>query len=560
MKFERRRSAVLNLIAASTAFSGLLTLSTTLFALVHLHRARIAIADAHLTVIAGLSLIYLATLLRRGKHNAWLVSVLVYGLLTIRNTRHFIFDINDSRQYIIAVTLSLLVPLLTLIALIIFRKMFEVRSEIHSFKVAARRAVIILIIAFLYGVIGFQLFDERDYHQEISVPTSIHYTVDQSGFTTSNRPIAYTKRARFFVDSLAAISITSVFYAGVSFFAPIRFRLSHHIKDLQDAEKVLKQHSLTSEDFFKLWPRDKDYFFSADRSAFLAYQVKNNVALVVGDPVGPSNAIKQLMAIFMEYCRINDWLVAFIHTDATNLKLYASYDFSHQKIGEEALVDINHFVDEVARNKYFRHINNKFSKQNYTFEVLQPPHAVAVVASLKRISDDWLSLPGRTERGFMMGYFSEAYIQNCPIAVVRDDQMQIRAFANQVLSFKADEANYDLLRQAHDAQSNTNDYLMINFISYLKTQGFNKINMGLSPLSGLEASDDTDRTAMDRLLHFVYANADRFYSFQGLARFKLKYEPEWESRYIVYRGGLPGFSKAMNALLRAMNDTRSPIG
>jgi len=548
-----RGSKILNLIAASTALTGLLSLSSILLALTHLHKVRIVIADAHLTVIAGLSLIYLATLLRRGKHNAWIVSVFVYAFLIVRNVRHFVFDFHNTDRMILLVVLNLLVPSLTFLALIYFRSLFNVRSEIRSFAVALRRAALVLVIALLYGIIGFQFFDEHDFHQEIPLPTAVHYTVDQTGLTTAKQLTPYTKRARLFVDSLAAASLTSVFYVAVSFFAPIRFRLSNHRQDYLDAERILRDHSRTSEDFFKLWPQDKAYFFSAERSAFLAYRVVGGVALAVGDPVGPKEPIRQLLKTFTEYCRLNDWDPAFIHTDENSLEFCEELGFSVQKIGEEALVDIEHFNGTVVRNKYFRHINNKFTKQNYSYELLMPPHSVKTMTELRRISDDWLKSPGRAERGFMMGYFADDYMQLCKIMAVRDADGLMQAFLNQVPSYKPDEANYDFLRQAASAQSNTNDFLMINFMTYLSQQDFKRVNMGLSPLTGLGPDERTDRSAIGSLLHFVYANADRFYSFQGLARFKSKYEPRWESRYIVYTGGMAGFAKTMNALLRAMS-------
>lgn len=152
----------------------------------------------------------------------------------------------------------------------------------------------------------------------------------------------------------------------------------------------------------------------------------------------------------------------------------------------------------------------------------------------------------------MMGYFSEAYIQQCSLAVGRDGHGEIQAFLNQAPGTLGGEATYDFLRSSTGSPGNINDYLMLNFILYLKDQGFKKFNMGLSPLSGLEAEPGAERTSIDKLLHFVYANADRFYSFAGLARFKSKYQPKWQDRYIVYKGGLTGFSRTMNALLGAM--------
>jgi phosphatidylglycerol lysyltransferase len=548
------RQAWLNAIAALMAISGLFTLSGVLFELKHLRNARLVIADAHITVIAGLSLIYLGMLARRGKRNAWYISLAVFGYLFIRNIRHFVFDTSLSDDYILRATMTLIVPAATFGLLILARDLFKARSEVLSLSIALRRALIILSVAFLYGVAGFQLFDQKDFHQEIALPAAAHYTIDQFGLT-NNHVTAYTKRSVFFVDSLAAVSITSVIYAAAAFFAPVRFRLSHHNEDYKAASDLVARQSTTSEDFFKLWPRDKAYFFNQSRTAVIAYKVVGGSALAVGDPVGPPGRLKNLIDEFESYCLLNDWSPAFIHAEAINLKAYKLFGYEYQKIGEEALVDVTHFTDKVGANKYFRHINNKFTKLGYSCELLEPPHSAEVLSRLRTISNDWLSVPGRAERGFMMGYFNDEYMQHCRLLCARDGDGTIQGFINELPAYKA-EANFDFLRHAQDSPGNLNDYLMLSFIDSLNQRQVKTLNMGLAPLSGLDGDQSSESQLINNFLNFAYINGSRFYSFQGLKRFKSKYEPSWQSRYIVYRGGLAGFGKTMTNLMRAMSTKR----
>jgi phosphatidylglycerol lysyltransferase len=95
----------------------------------------------------------------------------------------------------------------------------------------------------------------------------------------------------------------------------------------------------------------------------------------------------------------------------------------------------------------------------------------------------------------------------------------------------------------------------MNFIKQLHGSGYQRLNMGLCPLSGL-SSRDADHNTIDTALRFAYSNGDRFYSFSGLHRFKSKYEPEWSPRYIAYRNGIRGFSKSIRALNVAMKVKR----
>jgi len=317
-----RREWVTVVIALLVLITGLVTISSTLEALVHIRHSRIVDADAHTTLLAGLSLIYLASLLRRGKYTAWLVSLPIFMFLAFRNIRHFTYDLSTDRDYDLVYFLNLFLPILVLAVLVLGRHVFRVRSEILSFPTALRRSIIVLFAAFLYGTVGFQLMDKHDFHQDIALQSGMHYTLDQFGLTTDQRVVAYTRRAHLFLGSLGVISLGSLFYVAVSFFSPIRFRLSSHQREYEEITELLKRYPANSEDFFILWPRDKAYYFSALRQSAIAYRVSRGVALAVADPIGNPKLFHEAVDSFGEFCRLNDWLPAFIHTLPDNLDLY----------------------------------------------------------------------------------------------------------------------------------------------------------------------------------------------------------------------------------------------
>ena len=61
------------------------------------------------------------------------------------------------------------------------------------------------------------------------------------------------------------------------------------------AAELVRAHGTDTLSFFKL-RADKQYFFSADRSAFVGYRIENGVLLLSGDPVGPDAALPALLA------------------------------------------------------------------------------------------------------------------------------------------------------------------------------------------------------------------------------------------------------------------------
>jgi phosphatidylglycerol lysyltransferase len=152
-----------------------------------------------------------------------------------------------------------------------------------------------------------------------------------------------------------------------------------------------------------------------------------------------------------------------------------------------------------------------------------------------------------------MGYFTDDYMQQCRIWAAYDDAGQLQGFLNLLPSDDFDnvEATYDFLRQRQSSLPNTNDFLLTSLLEWLPTQGYQRLNLGLSPLAGLAGDRDAD-TVIDNILKLAYQNGDRFYSFSGLHRFKDKYEPAWSDRYVAYRGSLASYVRVMRALLQAM--------
>jgi phosphatidylglycerol lysyltransferase len=544
----------LNAISIAVVANGLLIIWSNLIEQLRI-RNNSHISELLVTVplISGMTLVYLGSLLRRQKRAAWAVVVPVYMFILGSNLTQSLQFVGNHR-FSFAIR-NVAVPLVVVLGLFYLRGLFVVKSNIQNFRFSLMVTILILSTALVYGVIGFQLLDTHDFHQEISFVQAVHRTVDQFDFTTNGQLITYSKRAGYFIDSLNVLTLVAVGYGFISLFQPIKARLSNQAAKRQHFEALLRNYSTNSEDFFKLWPHDKNYFFAHKddpTSAALAYRVQSGVALVVGDPIGRPRQLKLLIKGFMEFCRVNDWAIALVHITPQHSAVWKSFGFSIQQVGEEAIVDIANFKEQVVGNKYFRQIRSKFERQAYTCQLMQPPHNQALLERLKVVSDDWLSLPGRQERGFMMGHFTPEYMQSCPLLVARDAAGTIQGFLNQLPSFQDTMASFDLLRHSRQSPGNTNDYLLMNFIDLAEASGFTKVNLGLCPLYGVGRKND-HKSVIDSTLRFVYANGDRFYSFSGLHRFKSKYQPLWQPRYIVYKGGLRGFSRALLALNKAMS-------
>ncbi len=154
-----------------------------------------------------------------------------------------------------------------------------------------------------------------------------------------------------------------------------------------------------------------------------------------------------------------------------------------------------------------------------------PPGDEPLLARLRAISDAWLEEKATAEKGFSVGAFSEDYLRQFAIAIVRLEGSVV-AFANLWPTATREELSIDLMRFGRDAPGGAMDYLLIELMLWGRAQGYRWFNLGMAPLSGLESR------ALAPLWHrmggFLYRHGESFYNFEGLRRFKQKFDPAWQ--------------------------------
>jgi phosphatidylglycerol lysyltransferase len=80
------------------------------------------------------------------------------------------------------------------------------------------------------------------------------------------------------------------------------------------------------------------------------------------------------------------------------------------------------------------------------------------------------------------------------------------------------------------------DALFVHLFVWGKERGFRRFNLGMAPLSGLDRHPLAP--AWHRVGNFVFRHGEHFYNFEGLRRYKAKFDPHWEPKYLIARGGI----------------------
>ena len=494
-----------------------------------------------ISLVIYILLIFFSLKLRQGKIIAWwIILVLAAGVLLLN-----VFDYRPIMEnwQAIAIFGSILVSLL------LSKPYFTVRSDPASWRTGLTFLAISLAVALAYGTFGFYTLDRRDFGQDFSLSSAFQETFKEYFIDDSNL-VPHTRTAHIFLESLNVVGATTLTLVFLSLFRPLRFALGQTETERQMAEAITAKYGTSTEDFFKLWPHDKHFYFNSQQTAFITFRVVRGVALALGDPTGEPRDSWFLIQEFATYARTNGWAPGFVHCSDQFLDAYQKSDLQPLKIGQEAVINLSDFVAETARDKHFRYVRNKFTKIGYTFEFLVPPFNAELMQTLGSISNEWLGDGARKERGFGLGYFNEEYLEQCPLAVVQDKDGRSVAFANLIPSYVKDESSIDLMRYSNSAEPGVMNFLLLNLLEQLHSQGYKKFNLGLAPLASLEAS--LTSPLPDQLLSALKNYGNRYFAFQGLEHFKRKFDPSWQDRYIYYSGGTGGVLKMTIALNTAM--------
>jgi len=526
-----RKNALIVLITLITLVSGLMNLYTAVRPPRHawrpLLREIIPFEFFHIprsfTLLIGFALVVSAVNIYRRKRRAYQITLALGCFSTLV---HFF---RGHHRWQAAFSLALVA------ALLYARRSFTVKSRGVNWRAAALRFAVAALAAFGYGVAGFWLLEPREFGISFNWIDSIHRTLLFLALVGDPALIPQTRYAAWFLDSLNALTIAVIGYGLFSLFRPILYRFHTLPQERERAKELLEHYGRTSLDYFKLWP-DKSYFFNSMNDCFIAYSVGANVAVTLGDPIGPAESLSGTIREFKQFCEENGWAVAWHQTLPDLLPLYRQAGFKNLKIGDDAIVDLTAFTLECKEMKRFRQRVGQLEKHGVHSRQYAAPLPDDLIERLREVSDEWLRLPGKRERTFALGRFTPDYLRTTPVFTAEDKDNRILAFVNLLSSYRPGEATVDLMRHRLRPPNGIMDYLFVKLFLLCKAQGFTRFNMGMAPMAGFQEREEA--SAAEKAVHSFFQRLNFLFSFSGLKAYKAKFADFWEPRYVVYRNAL----------------------
>ncbi len=514
-----------------------------------------------LVIPAGVILLLCARGLARGNVRAFRVGVVVLGISSVLHLLHGLEFGRAGASGLLAV------------ALVARREDFRAPGDPSGRPRALTRLAATVVFVFVFGVTV--LWVNRDLS---AAPISLWEAIDDAaGAMIGLVPRAGIDVTKGFPQWLP-LSIMSLMAAGAGWsampwLAPWTQRLMADRNRKDKAAEIVHRYGSDTLAPFAL-RADKSLFFaggtaataperrrlrSARRGAgwfppsgevLIAYRVVRGIALVSGDPTGPSERVAEAMNAFLDYAHEHGWRVAILGASVKLVPLYRDLGMRSLYHGDEAVIDTESFSLGGGAMKSARQGVNRVERNGYLVEIVPASMTTSALrAELSSVEREWLG--ARPRKGFVMemdGLFTIGG-DDAIFVLARDAEGAVAAFLHLVVCQTSRTLSMSSMPRGGGLPNGMAAWLVAKTVEFARANGYVSVSLNFSPLAGLlEATDVSVRRRFERRAIGVLKRALSL-QLDNLYLFNRQFQPDWHPRYLVYEqhGDLPRIAVAAMA-------------
>lgn len=470
-----------------------------------------------LVLFLGLVLVMLSIFLLQGSKRAWYAAIFITGFSLVGH----LFKAADFEEAILAFTAGA--------TLWYTRSFYKLKPNPHFVSFNYLVLIYAAVAVLAYGVLGFYFIDKRHFGIDFRIDQALKAVLELFFLIDDKALAPRTAFGERFEDSIYISGSLLILFVIFSLLRPYFSKPFNSKEDFESANALLNLYGKSALDYFKTYP-DKLLFFNADRSAFISFKITRHFAIVLEDPVAENDAARMAIVNSFEiFCQENGFISAYYRVPETSLDFYKSMGKKWIPIGEEAVLNLNTFTMDGGKMKTTRSAVNRLTAEGFELKVYHNPIKLGVLQKLEKVSEEWLKELDQKEVAFTQGVFDSNILKEQVILTIEDQEEKVYAFLNLIPDYAPGEATYDLIRKVTDAPNGILDMLLAKTFLYLKAEGYQSVNMGLAPLSGMEDVNVTQKT-----IKYAYDNFKIFGQFKGLRKYKDKFFPSWNKKYLIY--------------------------
>jgi phosphatidylglycerol lysyltransferase len=509
-----------------------------------------------LTLLPLVLLIVTAIGLRRGRHFAWLLGIIVNAAMVVLPFTALpggnvtvqvdgLDALTPAIEVLLWLLAAFLVPLATIVLLLATRRQFQIRAPrdaVVRFTILIVVAFALLAVAYLIaGLAALSSFVPEAGIGDVFMSTLRRFV--PSGFESVLGPVIVpTAPIVLFLYQWVGPAFWTIFVIGTMRL----YRATSTGRTLGDElrfRELLRAGGGGTLGFMGTWPGNV-YWFSEDGEAAVAYRVINGVAITLSDPVCRPERAEQTIIDFIGFCDANSWTPAFYSIHDSFLPVFESLGWQSVSVGEETLMhpqtfDMQGKPWQKVRQAHNRGVKERISTLWTTWDELAPVQQSQIVS----LSEQWVSEKELPEMGFTLGGMAELKDPEVRLYLAYDPQGDLQAVTSWLPSWRDERIvgyTIDFMRRADRSIPGIMEFVIASAAQRMRGEGVEVLSLSGAPLATKPESAIGDESAegepavIDRLLAFLAKTLEPAYGFASLFSFKSKFNPTYETLWMAY--------------------------
>ena len=475
-------------------------------------------------LFTSLILILVARGLARRKRRAWNMTIIILVL----NVTAELFRIHIH-------FIQLIVNLSLLAILVIFRKEFYAISDPTTKR---QPFVIFFRILFLTIFSGIFLIYFRHGNQLIGNPNFIDVlqTVLR-GLVGVSGPIEFTSTtvSHTVDNTLGALGIFTIILPLWLYFRRVRPITTTTSEDLEQIKELIKHDTDQDSLGYFATRKDKSVVWTQNKKAGIAYRVQGGVMLASGDPFGEFSLWPDAINEFLKIAREHAWTPGVMGCSDRGGEVWVEHaEMIAIDIGDEAIIKVSEFTLEGRPMANVRQMINRIARKGYTTTTAKWADVDSETKNrLRKLAQEWRY--GVAERGFSMSMdrFGEDEDHNTCITIAYLGG-EIKGLLYFV-PWTTDGLSLDRMQRERGTDAGVNELMIADTVAWSKTNGITHISLNFAAFRSLfERADKISAGPITRGTRNLIRFFSNFFQVESLYRFNAKFQPEWETRYVLY--------------------------
>jgi lysyl-tRNA synthetase, class II len=475
-------------------------------------------------IFTGLLLMILARGLGRRKRRAWVLAIIILII-------NVVTDLFRERQHPLQIVLGL-----ALIAvLVIFQKSFYAKSDPSTKYQPLIAFGLALVVLFISSVLLLEFRDHREFIGNPSLGKMFLFVIE--GFVGITGPVQFhsEKTSDLLSFTLGTFGFFIILVPIWTYFRRVKPIARMSEDDIGQVRKLIKHDAEQDSLGYFATRKDKSVIWAPNRKAGIAYRVQGGVMLASGDPFGEYSLWPDAIDAFIAMAEEHAWTPAVMGCSDHGGEVWVEHaGMTAIDIGDEAIIRVKDFTLEGRPMANVRQMVNRIRRKGYSCKTYKWSDLdEETKAELRKLAHEWRY--GVAERGFSMSMdrFGEDADPDTYITIARREG-EIKGLLYYV-PWTTDGLSLDRMQRERGTDPGVNELMIVETVEWAREHGFTRVSLNFAAFRSLfDRADKISAGPITRGTRNLIRFFSNFFQVESLYRFNAKFQPDWETRYVLY--------------------------